>query len=208
MIAGLPESLIPLQGLENLSQYRCQYPSCNHEFSQKAVACNHVHCDHLNVTLACLYCSFNNTPKMHWYSASTWEHHTHKHAQDNLPLHPNDPAFFQQFADVDAIPFTSMFTPDLPQTDVIWKMAQAAKPFLKEESNKSTFPSSEEYVPSPPEVPKHCTKQGLVKSSKNKRKLLNKKLKMSMSKLLEPTSVTVLTLCVSSHTQECTCMLP
>ena len=58
------------------------------------------------------------------------------------PIHPDDPAFFQQFADVEAIPSTSKLTPDLPQADVISKRAQAAKQFLKEESDKSPFPSS------------------------------------------------------------------
>ena len=66
VIAGLPKSLLPLCSPETLSQYRCQYPSCDYEFSQKAAACNHVCCDHLNVALAFLYCSFNKTPKMHW----------------------------------------------------------------------------------------------------------------------------------------------
>ena len=28
-----------------------------------------------NVALACLYSSFKSSPKMHWYSASAWEHH-------------------------------------------------------------------------------------------------------------------------------------
>ena len=94
IIASLPESFLPLCGPETLSCYRCQYPSCNQEFSQKAAACYHVHCDHLNIALACLYCSFDDNPKMQWYSASTWQHHTHKHALNNLPIHPDDPAFF------------------------------------------------------------------------------------------------------------------
>ena len=88
---------------------------------------------------------------MHWYSASTWEHHTHKHVQDNLPIHPDDPTFFQQFAKAEAIPSTSNLTTDLPHTNVIHKRAKA-KQFLEEESDKSTFPSTEEYVPSPPEA--------------------------------------------------------
>ena len=95
VIAGLPESLLPLCGPESLSSYRCQHPSCDQEFSQKVAACNHVHHDHLNMALAYLYCSFDNMPRMHWYSASAWEHHTCKHIQDNLPSHPDDPAFFQ-----------------------------------------------------------------------------------------------------------------
>ena len=94
VIAGLPKSLLPCHGPESLSHYRCQHSSCDQEFLQKAAACNHVCCDHLNMALPCLYCSFNNTPKMQWYSASTWEHHTHKHVQDNLPIHPNDPTFY------------------------------------------------------------------------------------------------------------------
>ena len=54
VIAGIPESLLPLHGPETLSCYRCQYPSCNDEFSQKAAACNHVQIYHLKVALACL----------------------------------------------------------------------------------------------------------------------------------------------------------
>ena len=46
VIAAIPESLLPLCGPETLSHYRCQYPSCDEEFSQKAVACNHMHHDH------------------------------------------------------------------------------------------------------------------------------------------------------------------
>ena len=121
MIAGLPESLLPMCGPETFSSYRCQYPSCNQKFSQKAGACNHIHHDHLNVTLACLSCSFDNTPKLHWYSVSTWEHHTQKHTQDNLPIHPDEPAFFQQFAKVGATPSTSKLTPDLSQANAYAK---------------------------------------------------------------------------------------
>ena len=55
---------------ETLSHYQCQFPACTQEFSQKAATCNHVWCDHLNVALACLYCSFENNPKVHWYSTS------------------------------------------------------------------------------------------------------------------------------------------
>ena len=57
IIAGLPESYLPLCGPETLSQYCCQFPSCTLEFSQKAAACNHICHDYLNVVLACLYCS-------------------------------------------------------------------------------------------------------------------------------------------------------
>ena len=86
--ACLPKSVLPFCSPETLSHYRCQHPSCDQEFSQKVMACNHVHCDHLNLALACLYCSFSNTLRMHWYSASVWKHHTCKHVQDNLPMHP------------------------------------------------------------------------------------------------------------------------
>ena len=64
VIAGLPEPFLPLHDPETLSQYHCQFPSCSLDFSQKAVACNHICHDHLNIALACLYCSFENNPKM------------------------------------------------------------------------------------------------------------------------------------------------
>ena len=64
VITGLPEPLLPIRGPETLSHYHCQFPSYTLEFSQKAAACNHVQCDHLNVALACLYCSFEHNPKM------------------------------------------------------------------------------------------------------------------------------------------------
>ena len=103
---------------------------------------------------------------MHWYSASAWEHHTYKHAQDNLPIYPDEPAFFQQFTEAEVIPSTSKFTPELPHVDVICKRAKAAKQLLEEESDKSMFPFTEEYVHSPSEAPKCHMKQGPVKPSK------------------------------------------
>ena len=121
VVAGIPESLLPLCGPETLSHYRCQYPSCDEEFSQKAVACNHVCHDHLHVALACLYCSVNNSSKMQCYSASAWEHHTHKHVQDNLPIHPDDPTFYEQFGDIDALPSTSKLTSTLPHPLIFMK---------------------------------------------------------------------------------------
>ena len=66
IISGIPELLLPLCGSETLSRYKCQHPSCNQEFLQKAAACNHVCHDHLHVALACLYCSADNSSKMHW----------------------------------------------------------------------------------------------------------------------------------------------
>ena len=42
VIAGIPKSYLPVCGLETLSLYCCQYPSCTLEFSQKAAACNHI----------------------------------------------------------------------------------------------------------------------------------------------------------------------
>ena len=112
---------------------------------------------------------------MHWYSVSAWEHHTQKHAQENLPIYPDDPAFLQQFANDEAISSTSKFTPELPHVDVICKRAKAAKQFLEEEGDKSMFPylPTEECKPSPPEAPKHHIKQGPVK--------LSKKMKISCS---------------------------
>ena len=61
VVAGIPEPLLPLCGPETHSHYRCQYPSCNEEFSQKAAACNNVYLDRLPVALACLYCSVKNS---------------------------------------------------------------------------------------------------------------------------------------------------
>ena len=124
VIAGIPEPFLPVCGLETLSLYHCQFPSCALEFSQKAAACNDICHDHLNIALACLYCSFEHNPKLHWYSASTWEHHTSTHTKENLPIHPDDPAFSQQFAGSPrdgAIPSTSGCIPYLPHATVIHK---------------------------------------------------------------------------------------
>ena len=93
VVAGIPESFLPLCGPETLSHYRCQYPNCIQAFSQKAAACSHICCNHLNVALACLYCSGNENPKMHWYSASAWESHVCKHTQDELPIFSVDLAY-------------------------------------------------------------------------------------------------------------------
>ena len=73
-------------------------------------------------------------------------------------IYPDDPTFFQQFAYVSeekATPSTSKFTPELPHTEIIHKRDEAAKQFL-EEGGQSTFhcPSTEEFEPSPHEVPK------------------------------------------------------
>ena len=86
------------------------------------MACNHVHHNHLNIAHACLYCTFENNPKMQWYSASALEHHSLKHLKENLPIHPDDPNFFQQFACApgdDSIPHTSK--QNLPCDEVIRK---------------------------------------------------------------------------------------
>ena len=122
--AGIPEPFLPVCGPETLSHYLCQFPSCTLEFSQKAAACNHIQCDHLNVALACLYYSFEHNPKIPWYSASTWEHHTLTHSKENLPIHPDDPAFSQQFAcgpGDEATPSTSGSVQNLPDAAVIHK---------------------------------------------------------------------------------------
>ena len=63
-VAGIPESFLPLHGPETQLCYRCQFPDCVKVFSQKVAACNHIHHDHLNVALACLYCSGKENPKM------------------------------------------------------------------------------------------------------------------------------------------------
>ena len=100
------------------------------------MACNHVHGDHLNIALACLYFSFENNPKIGWYSASAWEHHSLKHLKENLPIHPDDPDFSQQFACVrgdDAVPSTSK--QNLSHKEEIRKWEKAAKQFFKEEQD-------------------------------------------------------------------------
>ena len=73
-------------------------------------------------------------PKMWWYSASAWEHHSLKHLKENLHIHPDDPKFSQQFAcapEVDAIPSTSIPRQNLPHKEVIRKWAEASKQFFK-----------------------------------------------------------------------------
>ena len=97
VVAGIPETYLPLCGPETLSHYHCQVPSCTLDFAEKAVACNHVHHDHLNLAIACLYCSFKINHKIQWYSAYAWEHHSLKHLKDNLSIYPDDPTFPQQF---------------------------------------------------------------------------------------------------------------
>ena len=64
VIAGIPESLLPVHRPKMQSCYRCQFMDCIQIFLQKAAACTHVHHDHLNVALACLYCSGRENPKM------------------------------------------------------------------------------------------------------------------------------------------------
>ena len=123
VIAGLPEPFLPVRGPETLSLL-LSFPSHTLEFSQKAAPCNHIQCDHLNVALASLYFSFEHNPKMQWYSASPWEHHTLTYSKKNLPIHPDDPAFSQQFACVpgdEATPSTSGSVPNLPHAAVIHK---------------------------------------------------------------------------------------
>ena len=151
VVAGIPEVFLPLCGTETLLCYRCQYPNCIQAFSQKAAACNHICHDHLNVALACIYCSGKENPKMHWYSASAWESHICKHTQDDLSIFPDDLAFVH--LPLEAIPSTTSSTSEPLLAKVILERAKAAKQYLEEEAAKST-------------PPKCHTKQGLVKSSK------------------------------------------
>ena len=97
VITGIPEDLLLLHGPEVQSCYHCQAPQCGLDFAQKAAACNHVWCEHLNVALACLYCSFEDNPRMYWYSATTWENHTAKHCKDNLLIFPDEPELAKKF---------------------------------------------------------------------------------------------------------------
>ena len=64
VVAGIPETLLPLHGPETQLHYRCKFSNCTQIFLQKAAACTHIHHDHLNVALACLYCSGRENPKM------------------------------------------------------------------------------------------------------------------------------------------------
>ena len=118
------------------SHYRCQFTDCTHIFLQKAAVCNHVHHDHLNVALACLYCSGRENPKMQWFSAPAWEKHICKHLQDGLPLFPNDLAFTQ--LSPETLPSTCGSTPKSLPLEVILERAKVAKQCLKEESKTST----------------------------------------------------------------------
>ena len=147
VITGIPEAILPLHGPETLSCYRCQFPDCTQVCSQKASVCNHIHCDHLNVALACIYGSGNKNPKMHWYSASAWERHVQKCTQENLPIFSNDLAFVN--LPPEAVPCTSGSTSDPLSADIIFQRAK----YLEEEVAKVT--------------PSKCpTKQGPIKSSK------------------------------------------
>ena len=51
VIAGLPEPFLLLHGPDTLSQCHYQVSFCSLEFSQKAVAFNHIHCHHLNISM-------------------------------------------------------------------------------------------------------------------------------------------------------------
>ena len=73
VIAGIPESLLPIHGPEAQSYYRCQFTDCTQIFLQEAAACTHVCRDNLNMALACLYYNGRDNPKMQWFSASAWE---------------------------------------------------------------------------------------------------------------------------------------
>ena len=123
-------------------------------FLQKAAACTHIHYDHLNVALACLYCSGKENPKMQWFSASAWENHIHKHSQAGLPLFPSDPAFTH--VSPETLPSTSGSTSESLPLNVILERAKAARQCLEEESKAPTFL-------------KHLVKQGPIKKSKIQR---------------------------------------
>ena len=138
VIAGIPESLLPIHGPEMQSHYRCQFTDCTQIFLQKAAACTHICCDHLNVALACLYCSGRENPKMHWFSSSAWEKHVCKHLQDGLPLFPDDPAFTQ--LSPKTLPSTSSSTPGSLPLEIILERAKAARQCLVEESKSSSSP--------------------------------------------------------------------
>ena len=136
------------------SHYRCQFTNCTLIFLQKAVACTHVHCDHLNVALACLYCSGRENPKLQWFSASAWEKHVHKHLQDGLPLFSDDPTFTKLSPETP--PSTSGSTSKSLPLEVTLVRAKAVEQCLEEESKASTSL-------------KCRAKQGSIKKSKKQR---------------------------------------
>ena len=154
IIAGIPESLLPICGPEMQSHYRCLFTDCTQIFMQKAAACTHVPCDHLNVALACLYCSGQENPKMQWFSASAWEKHICNQSQGGLPLFPDDPAFTQ--LSPETLPSTSGSTSKSLPLEVILERTKAAKQCLEEESKASTSPKCQ-------------VKQGPIKKSKKQR---------------------------------------
>ena len=127
---------------------------CTKVFFQKAAACTHICRDHLNVALACLYCSGRENPKMHWFSSSAWEKHVKKHSQDGLPLYPDDPAFTQ--LSLETLPSTSSSTPGSLPLEVILDRAKVARQCLTEERKSLSSP-------------KRRVHQGHVKSSKKQR---------------------------------------
>ena len=153
-IAGIPESLLLICGPEMQLCYRCQFMDCTQIFLQKAAACTHICHDHLNVALACLYCSGRENPKMHRFNASAWEKHVCKHSQDGLPLFPDDPAFTQ--LSPETLPSTSSSTPESLPLEVILERDKAARQCLEEESKSSTSP-------------KRRVQQGPIKKSKKQR---------------------------------------
>ena len=132
VVVGIPKYLLPIHGPEMQSHYRCQFTDCTQISLQKAAACMHIYCYHLNVALACLYCSGRENPKMYWFSSSTWEKDVHKHSQDGLPLFPDDPAFTQ--LSLETLPSTSSSTPGSLPLEVILDRAKAARQCLVEES--------------------------------------------------------------------------
>ena len=137
------------------------------------------------MALAFLYCSFEDNPRMHWYSTTTWENHTAKHHKDNLPIFPDEPEFAEKFQP-QAGNFTSPSTLKqlLPHEGEIIKWAQAAKCFFKEEQTTSApqlkLSALEQQAPLKPM--KHHVKQGPIKSNKkarspNSRKMMRKLLR-------------------------------
>ena len=137
-IAGILESLLPICGPEMQLHYRCQFMDCTQIFLQKAAVCTHIHRDHLNVALACLYCSGRENPKICWFSASAWQKHICKHSQDGLPLFPDDPAFTQ--LSPETMPSTYSSTPESLPLEVILERAEPARQCLEEDSKSSTSP--------------------------------------------------------------------
>ena len=106
---------------------------------------------------------------------------TLKHLKENLPVYPDDPEFSQQFACIpgdEATPSTSKPKQNLPHEKLIQKQAEAIKQFFKEEQDlASSHVEGLKLRSIKAPTPKHCIKQGPLKSSKKLKEAKEVKIK-------------------------------